>query len=85
MSGPKPVLLAQPEHCPGAYVMYFYCKYDNPDHPFQMRIGGAYMEEADQVETRGEAVSQMRKCGWIVHRDNTATCPLCAKALRERG
>jgi hypothetical protein len=79
MSGPVP--LERPEHCPGAYVMYFYCKYGNPAHPWQAH-GGSYMEEADQCETRGEAIAQSRRLGWIYHRDGTATCPLCAAALR---
>lgn len=66
----------KPEHCPGAYVMHFYCKYENPEHPQQSLQGwhaGPYMEEADQVETRGEAIRQMRASGWVYHRDNTAT------------
>lgn len=74
----KPVLLDSPEHCPSAYVMHFYCKYENPEHGFQ-----AFPKEADQVETRGEAIRQMQNSGWVFHyRDSTATCPKCAKALR---
>ena len=72
-------LLPRPEICPGGYVMHFYCKYENPDHPWQP--GGNYMEEADNVETRGEAIAQMRRSGWIIHRDGTATCGRCAAAL----
>lgn len=75
----EPVLRAEPEHCPGAYVMHFYCKYDNPAHPYSQ---GLYMEEADQVQSRSAAIRQMREDGWIYHRDNTATCPLCAACLR---
>lgn len=76
-----PVLMRHPERCPGRYVMHFYCKYENPAHPFQMSNIGLYMLEADQVETRGQAIAQMRADGWIYHRDGTATCPICVKAL----
>lgn len=76
---------ARPEHCPGAYVMYFYCKYKNTEHPRKVGLGdGLYMEEADQVETRTAAIRQMRKAGWVYHGDGTATCPRCAAALRKR-
>lgn len=75
--------LPRPEHAPGCYVMYFYCKYENPDHPFQAHSRGAYMEEADQVETRTAAIRQMREAGWIYHSDGTGTCPRCARAIRE--
>lgn len=74
-----PSLLPDPERCPGAYVMFFYCKYRNKGHRWAIR--GVYKEEADQVGTRGEAIAQMRRSGWIYHRDGTATCPLCAAAL----
>lgn len=74
----------RPEHAPGCYVMYFYCKYDNPEHPYQSANPGRYMEEADQVETRTEAIRQMRKYGWGYYgADGTATCPRCAKAIQE--
>jgi len=75
--------LERPEHAPGCYVMYFYCKYRNPDHPFQSRHSAGYMEEADQVETRTAAIRQMREAGWLYHSDGTATCPRCAKAISE--
>ncbi|MBD3732817.1 MAG: hypothetical protein IE934_08885 [Sphingopyxis sp.] len=79
-----PKLLERPENCPGAYVMHFYCKYENPEHPWQM--GGHYMEEPVEVETRGAAIAQMRRAGWIYHRDGTATCPKCSAAIsRARG
>jgi hypothetical protein len=77
-----PPLLERPERCPGAYVMYFYCKYDNPAHPYSR--SGIYMEEADQVETRTAAIRQMRNGGWLYHSDGTATCPKCARAIRRR-
>ncbi|HEV2746294.1 MAG TPA: hypothetical protein VGW34_03225 [Allosphingosinicella sp.] len=76
------VPMEQPEHCPGAYVMHFYCKYKNPKHPFQ-RDGMLYMSESEGVESRTAAIRQIRQSGWIYHRDGTATCPICAAALRE--
>lgn len=71
----------QPEHCPGCYVMHFYCKYRNPAHPWQ-RGSYAYMEESEGVETRTAAIRQMRNAGWIYHNDGTATCPRCARAIK---
>lgn len=79
----EPIPFESPEYCPGAYVMHFYCKYKNEDHRHTDQWPGL-MEEADQVETRGEAVRQMREAGWIVHRDGTATCPLCATSLHTK-
>jgi hypothetical protein len=77
-----PKLKEGPEFCPGGYSMFFYCKYENPEHPFYGMASGSFMTESDQCETRGEALRQAREAGWIYHRDGTATCPLCAKALR---
>lgn len=68
---------AQPERCPGAYDMHFYCKYDNPEHEFD-----EFPWESDQCQTRGEAISQIRRAGWIFHNDNTATCPKCVTRLK---
>lgn len=76
----QPIPLKNPERCPGAYVMHFYCKYENPKHPWQP--GGNYMEEPCHVETRAQAIAQMRASGWKYHRDGTATCNICAAALR---
>jgi hypothetical protein len=73
----KPVLLARPEWCPGAYLLHLYCKYENPDHAFK-----EFPHEVDDCQTYGEAASVARGWGWILHRDRTATCPKCAKALK---
>lgn len=80
-----PRLLDRPERAPGCYVMHFYCKYRNEAHPFQSQNPGHYMEEPVDVETRGAAIAQMRRDGWIYHRDGTATCPLGAADLKARG
>jgi hypothetical protein len=72
-----------PEHAPGCYVMWFFCKYKNPEHPRSNTEYDLYKFEADQVETRTAAIRQVRECGWIYHRDGTATCPLCAAELRK--
>ncbi len=70
-----------PEYCPGAYVFYAYCAWINPEHPWSR---GPYMVEADQVETRGQAKAQLRKAGWVFHKDGTATCPKCAPLVGVR-
>lgn len=69
-------LLSQPNHCPGCYVLDLYCKYENPDHEYQ-----EFPHFPDGCHTYGEAARKARKWGWVLHRDGTATCPKCAKAL----
>ncbi len=76
----RPVPFENPEYCPGAYVMHFYCKYQNRAHRHTAAYPGLF-EESDQCETRGQALKQSRDAGWIIHRDGTATCPLCARTL----
>lgn len=78
--GDKPKPFEQPECCPGSYDMHFYCKYENRDHPHNDAWPG-YFVQSDQVQTRGEALRQHRSGGWIYHRDDTTTCPICIKAL----
>lgn len=73
-SGIRP--LERPERCPGAYVLHLYCRYENPAHGHR-----EFPWEPEFCQTRGEAVTQARQAGWIVHRDDTATCPKCAKSL----
>lgn len=68
--------IERPEHCPGAYDMHFYCKYDNPDHRFD-----EFPHQSEFCETRGQAIAQAREAGWIYHRDGTGTCPKCVRAL----
>lgn len=74
-----PVLLEQPEFCPGCYSLFLYCKYDNPAHDFR-----EFPHEYDAWQTYGEAAKAARSKGWILHRDRTATCPKCAAAIRAR-
>ena len=66
-----------PTICPSGYVMDFYCRFQNDEHPFQPGMGGGFMDTPTEVETRGEAIAVMRRRGWIYHRDGTATCPIC--------
>lgn len=66
-----------PEHCPGGYSLHLYCRYENPEHRFD-----EFPHEIDDFETYGEAASGARSYGSILHRDRTATCPKCARALR---
>lgn len=73
----RPVLLEHPERCPGTYDMHFYCKYENPAHCWD-----EFPHEANGCQTRGEAIAQARKMGWIIHRDLTGTCPKCASHLK---
>lgn len=77
MSAVKPKLRpdAETQDCPGCYVLHLYCKYENPDHAFD-EFPHEYNHELGSV-----CRSDARKAGWILHRDGTATCPKCAKAL----
>jgi hypothetical protein len=71
-----PRLLERPEYCPAAYSLHAYCKYENASHGFN-----EFPHEPEGCETYGEALSALRSYGWIMHRDGTATCPKCARAL----
>lgn len=71
-----PSLLDNPEHCPGAYSLHLYCKYQNRAHAYD-----EFPHEPDQVQTFAQALRQARRWGWVYHKDDTATCPKCAKAL----
>ena len=73
----KPTLRDEPEVCPGTYDLDLYCKYDNPDH-------GAYEFPWIIVDypTYGQAKRHAQQQGWVIHRDMTATCPKCARALK---
>lgn len=77
VSEPEFRLRERPEFCPSAYSFHAYCKYENPDHAFD-----EFPHEPNAVQTYGEAVRALRSYGWIIHRDNTATCPKCAKRLK---
>lgn len=72
--GHKLTLNPRPEHCPGAYVFFAYCKWINPEHKFD-----EFPHEPEECRTKGEAMNQLRRDGWIFHRDGFATCPKCAR------
>lgn len=63
--------------CPMGYSADLYCKWENDSHGFQ-EFPHSYM-----AETRGGCLKQARAQGWIIHRDNYATCPKCRAALKE--
>lgn len=71
-----PSLRTNPELCPGSYDLHLYCKYDNSAHAWD-----EFPWEVGDFQTFGAAVKWARGQGWIYHRDRTATCPKCAKAL----
>lgn len=72
----KLTLLPNPEKCPGGYVLHLYCRYANDDHGFR-----EFPWEMVDDETYAQAAKTSRAAGWLLHRDRTATCPKCAKAL----
>ncbi|MGE8129072.1 hypothetical protein ACQKQD_19025 [Methylobacterium sp. NPDC080182] len=72
----KIVLKDHPEYCPGAYDLHLYCKYENPEHAWN-----EFPWEICDFETGAASRNAARKSGWILHRDGTATCPKCVKAL----
>lgn len=63
----------EPIQYASGYTLDLYCDHTNPDHPwssFPHVVGG---------ETLGECVEEARAKGWVIHRDRTATCPICSK------
>lgn len=59
------------------YDLHMYCKWENTRHrwgEFPHEFGGP---------DRADARKQARKRGWIFHRDGYATCPKCAKDIKE--
>ena len=71
----KPRLLDDPLYCPGAYSFDAYCKYENDEHEW------SEFPHSFIAETGGQARSQAKRKGWLIHRDGTATCPKCARLL----
>jgi len=64
-SDPMPVICG--------YALDAYCQWENPAHGFNEfphTVGG--------VETEAQAKRELRKRGWVFHRDGFATCPKCA-------
>ena len=59
----------------GAYCLNLYCDHENDQHGFR-----EFPHEFTS-ETGGECRREARARGWKIHRDGTATCPKCTKAL----
>ncbi|WNL50808.1 hypothetical protein RPALISO_221 [Ruegeria phage RpAliso] len=82
MSDVKRTLNPNPLQYAGGYSLDLYCKFDVVKDD-----DGGYFHHRDASgahfygETRGEAMRAARAAGWTIHRDRTATCPSCAKAL----
>lgn len=79
MSERNPVLRDDPLPVVEGWAMDLYCRYtvgvghDIDTHG--VSIGG---------NDRADARRQAKNMGWVLHRDGTATCPRCAKALGMR-
>lgn len=72
----------RPEYCPGCYSLHLYCDHENPAH----RSGEFPHEYGQECETGAQARREAREAGWVLHRDNTATCPKCShRALSPHG
>lgn len=69
-------LLNDPMPVVGGYSVHIYCKWDNPDAHFLPMGRGEF-----DGETYGECIAAARRKGWVIHRDQTSTCPNCAKEL----
>ena len=62
---------------PGCYSLDMYCKWENPKHGwYYKRFPVVYIDELGS-----KCRQQARYDGWILHRDGSASCPLCAKEL----
>lgn len=67
---------ANPTPLAGCYDLHLYCDHENPDHGWD-EFPHAYTDEFGSA-CRAEA----RRDGWVIHRDNTATCPKCSRSLK---
>lgn len=74
----KPEKHPAPLHYAGCYSLDLYCDHKNEDHSFE--------EFPHQFTGRtfDDCAKPARKRGWQFHRDGTATCPKCTKALMMR-
>ena len=68
----KPTRRRDPLYLAGCYLLDLYCDHLNNDH------GWTEFPHQFTGQTYGECAKVARKSGWIIHRDNTATCPKCA-------
>jgi hypothetical protein len=62
-----------PQQYASCYTMDLYCDHTNPAHPWDS------FPHSFMGETFGECAKQARKRGWVLHKDRTATCPICNK------
>lgn len=60
----------------GGYCLDLYCKYKNPAHVY------AEFPHQFTAELGSTCRADAKKAGWLIHRDNTATCPKCAELLK---
>lgn len=70
---------SHPNTCPGSYEFHAYCAWENPEHAYD-----EFPHVPEATQTRGEAMSDLRRRGWVLHRDGTATCPKCVPLVRGR-
>lgn len=72
---PTPTKVGNPTICPSCYSLDLYCDHWFNGHDFK-EFPHCYMGE-----TYGQCATKARKSGWLLHRNGTATCPKCCKAL----
>jgi len=70
-----PVPVENPATYVDGFLFDLYCKYEHEDWSSPPAF------EQFEGFTARNARAQIRKRGWVLHRDRTATCPECAKAL----
>ena len=63
--------LTKPLHYASGYTLDLYCDHHNDDHGFNAGPTTYF------GETFAECAKQARKEGWVLHKDQTATCPKC--------
>lgn len=64
----------------GGYSLHVYCKYANDLHAWNPHHPSLFQQFEGQTES--ECNRSARRRGWILHKDGTSTCPMCARALR---
>ena len=53
------------------YTLDLYCDHSNPDHRWNS------FPHTFHGETFWQCAQEARAKGWVIHRDRTATCPIC--------
>lgn len=71
----KPV--GSPVFCPYGFTIDLYCKWLNPAHEWGS-------EAAFYGRDRAEVFRDFKAAGWVLHKDNTATCPQCRNLQKEK-